>query len=292
MHNDRRDFANTLIENTILGEWFEPMLPSLEKVRFSDKKFNSLPMAAFILYGCLRQIQSISTLREHTQELFHLNPERKTFPLARSTWSDALASPTRCDILRSALMQLTRYAQQTLPDRLNHIEALGSRPVIATDASYLTESAHYYPLYTTEGGDDNQKGHMMLSHYDLRTGIPLWATTETRSMGEMKVFKREVEQNLWLNMKNAIHIVDRAFIDGRFWEQRYQACRCTMITRMKSLISYTIEKERQVNASLDNRGVLYDREVSLNNCKRRWRIIGFLTPEGIEYEYIAYSTPS
>lgn len=286
MRNDRRNFSSTVIDDTILGEWFEPMMSALEKVRFSDNKFSTLPMAAFVLFGCLRQIQSISTLREQVQELFHLNAEHGTAPLARSTWSDALASPTRREILSAALMKLTRSAQHTLPDRMSHIEGLGSRAVIATDASYLTESSHYYPRYTAEGGDDNQKGHMMLSHYDLRAGIPLWASTETRSMGEMKVFKREVEDNPWLNVKGAIHVVDRAFIDGRFWEQRYQTCRSTVITRMKSIITYTIEAAREVEPSLANQGVRYDREVTLKTGTRRWRLIGFVSPDGTEYEYL------
>lgn len=287
MYNNRRDFANTLLQDTILGEWFQPMLGSLQKVRFSDKKFSALPMESFVLFGCLRQIQSISTLREQIQDLFHLNPASAALPLARSTWSDALASSTRCNILRAALTHLTTYAQQSLPDRLAHVEGLEERPVIATDASYLRESAHYYPVYTTDGGSDNQKGHMMLSHYDLRKGIPLAATTQTQSMGEMLVFKQdELAANSWLQVNNAIHVVDRAFIDGRYWDQRYQRYRSTVITRMKSIITYTCVEDRAIAPSVSNHGVLYDREVTLKHGKKRWRLVGFLCPDGLKYEYL------
>jgi len=269
MPNKRRNFANTLIQDSVLGEWFQPMMASLDKVRFSEKKFSALPMNAFILFGCLRQIQSTPTLRGQIQDLFHLNPQRGTLPLARSTWSDALASPTRCNILSAALPHLTTYAQHSLPDRLAHVEGLGERPVIATDASYLRESAHYYPVYPTDGGSDNQKGHMMLSHYDLRTGIPLAATTQTDSIGEMLVFKQdELAANSWLRVKNAIHVVDRAFIDGRYWDQRHALYRSTVITRMKSIMKYTPVEDREINPGHANEGVLYDREVILRQGKK------------------------
>lgn len=287
MQNDRREFTHGLTENTILGEWFEPMCRALQKVRFSDNKFTALPMAAFILLGCLRQIHNANSLRDYLQALFHLNPERTTPPLARSTWSDALASKRRCDILKAALANLTEFAQQTLPDRLAPIKALGNRPVIASDASYLPESSHYRPCYPAEGGVDNQKGHMMLSHYDLRCGIPLAATTQTRSQGEMKVFKRDdLAANEWLCVKQAIHVVDRAYIDIRYWDQRYDRYRSTVITRMKSLIKATPQCERELDVTAVSEGVLYDREVTLIKSKKIWRLVGFLSPDGIDYEYL------
>jgi len=287
MVNNRRDFSNKLIQGSVLGEWFQPMITALDKVRFSDKKFSALPMSAFILFGCLRQIQSTASLRAQIQDLFHLDPQRSTPPLARSTWSDALASSQRGKTLTTALTYLIAYAQQTLPDRLAHIEGLGERPVIATDASYLHESAHYCPVYKKAGGNDNQKGHMMLSHYDLRKGIPLAATTQTRSIGEILVLKQdELAANAWLRVKNAIHVVDRAFIDGRYWDKRFEMFGSSVITRMKSILKYTVEKERSVALNQANKGVLSDREVTLKCSKRRWRLVGFRSPDGIEYEYL------
>ena len=87
---------------------------------------------------------------------------------------------------------------------------------------------------------DNQKGHMLLSHFDVRHGITLTVTTETRSLGEMRVLKREESNGLnWLRTKRAIHVVDRAFIDGRFWDQRFKLYGSTVITRMKSVLKYS-----------------------------------------------------
>ncbi len=95
MTNAKR-LANQLTEETVLGEWFHPMNRALDQVRFSEKSFASLPMREFILFGCLRQVQSVSTLREMIQSLFHANGQAVKPPVARSTLSDAfiLTSPT------------------------------------------------------------------------------------------------------------------------------------------------------------------------------------------------------
>ena len=91
--------ANQLTEETVLGEWFQPMDRALDKVRFQDKKFASLPMRAFILFGCLRQVQSIASMREMIQSLFHINEQATQPPISRSTLCDAYASYYRRDIL-------------------------------------------------------------------------------------------------------------------------------------------------------------------------------------------------
>ena len=273
---------------TVLEEWFSPMARILERCRFSDAPFKALPMAPFILSGCLRQILATSSLREYVQTLFHLDTNQTFAPIARSTWSDALASPVRRNVLRTAVVQLVEIARATLPDLLAHVEGIGSREVIATDATYQSESAHYDPHYPKpDGGNDNQKGHMLLSHFDVRHGIALNITTETRSLGEMRVLKREESSGLnWLRTKRAIHVVDRAFIDGRFWDQRFKLYDSTVITRMKSVLKYSFVKENGVALNASNEGIMYDRTVTLQSSQGTWRLIGFHSPEGIDYEYL------
>ena len=288
MPTDRRHIKQIFTTGTVLEEWFSPMTKILERCRFSDAPFKALPMAPFILSGCLRQILASSSLREYVQTLFHLDSSQTLPPLARSTWSDALASAGRKNILRPAVLQLVALARSTLPDLLAHVEGIGSREVIATDATYQSESAHYDPRYPKpDGGDDNQKGHMLLSHFDVRHGIALAVTTETRSLGEMRVLKREESNGLsWLRMQRAIHVVDRAFIDGRYWDQRFKLYRSTVITRMKSVLKYTCIKENDIAISTSNAGVLYDRSVTLQSSQGAWRLIGFRTQDGIDYEYL------
>lgn len=288
MRHQLRHIKQIFTTGTVLEEWFSPMAKILEKCRFSDAPFKALPMAEFILSGCLRQILAASSLREYVQTLFHLDTNQTLAPIARSTWSDALASSGRRDVLRPAVVQLVELARSTLPDLLAHVEGIGSREVIATDATYQTESAHYDPQYPKpDGGNDNQKGHMLLSHFDVRHGIALTVTTETRSLGEMRVLKREESSGLnWLRTKRAIHVVDRAFIDGRFWDQRFKLYDSTVITRMKSVLKYSLVKENDVAINASNEGVLYDRTVTLQSSQGTWRLIGFRSPDGIDYEYL------
>ena len=292
MPTDRRHIKQIFTTGTVLEEWFSPMTKILERCRFSDAPFKALPMAPFILSGCLRQILAASSLREYVQTLFHLDASQTLPPLARATWSDALASAGRRNILRSAVLQLVALARSTLPDLLAHVEGIGSREVIATDATYQRESAHYDPRYPKpDGGDDNQKGHMLLSHFDVRHGIALAVTTETRSLAEMRVLKREESNGLsWLRMPRAIHVVDRAFIDGRFWDQRFKLYRSTVITRMKSTLKYTCIQENALAICPSNAGVLYDRSVTLQSSQGAWRLIGFRAPDGIDYEYLTNDT--
>lgn len=63
--------TQSLLHETILHDWFHPMKNALDKVRFSDAIFQSLPMVSFMVLGGLRQLLSITTLREQVQTLFH-----------------------------------------------------------------------------------------------------------------------------------------------------------------------------------------------------------------------------
>jgi len=68
--------------------------------------------------------------------------------------------------------------------------------------------------------------------------------------------------------QNAIHVVDRAFIGDRFWEQCQQHYASTVITRMKSTLKYTVIQDNEIAAdSADNDGVLFDRQIRLQSAK-------------------------
>lgn len=287
MNIPRRNAANLFSTGTVLEEWFSPMATILGKSRLNDASYKTLPTAPFILSGCLRQITDTSSLREYIQTLFHHDINHSVTPIARATWADALASSTRRDILRQSVVQLVDMAQATLPDRLSHLKGIGSRQVIATDATYQTESAHYDPRYHADGGNDNKKGHMLLSHFDVRHGIALNVTTETRSLAEIRVLKcKESKGTNWMCTKRAIHVVDRAYVDGIYWDQRFKLYGSTVITRMKSTLIYSVVKENEVEVNITNDGILYDRTIKLQSSSGTWRLIGFHSPEGIDYEYL------
>lgn len=145
-------------------------------------------MEAFCLFGCLRHLQGIATMREQIQQLLHLT-EAQTMPVARSTYSDALSSQSRQEILQQAVAKLADQARTQLPDRLSQFDELVDRPIYAADGSHQKESAHFGRCTPKQGGEDNHKGHMMLAFYDVRLGAPVDVQLETRNQHEMLVFK-------------------------------------------------------------------------------------------------------
>jgi len=276
-----------LLNNTVLSDWFLPMQKALDKVRYSRQQFSVLSAEFFILLGCLRQLQGTKILREQIQSLFDLDEKAETVPLARSTWSDALASPSRNKILREAVQGLVTSARKELPDRLAGIEELGTRPVLCIDASYQTESSHYQPVYPGDGGTDNKKGHMNMTTYDMRAGIAVDSNTETQSIDEMRFIKEGGIAPQWTCQKKAIYVVDRAFIEARYWDVRKNKHGATVITRMKTTFKYEILEETTVATTPVNDGVVWDRTIQLNSSKQVWRLIQFLSPDGKVYEYLS-----
>ena len=114
-----------LMDQTVLSELFDPALKSLTKFRFSNDRFLSLPMEAFCLFGCLRHLRGVATLREQLQHFFHL-AEEDHMPVPRSTYSDAFSSNTRATVLQSAVDALVKIAGKMLPDRFAMIKNLGN----------------------------------------------------------------------------------------------------------------------------------------------------------------------
>jgi hypothetical protein len=278
----------SLLNQTVLNKWFEPMANALKNVNFSDNVFTSLPMKSFILFGGLRQLLSISTLREQIQNLFNFDPDASQMPLARSTWSDALASTQRNQILRQAVDILVKKARTQLADKFEKLEGVGERPIIAFDTTYLKESSHYRPLFSQDGGDDNAKGHAVLVSYDLRHGIPVGLKAETASRAEIRMHKDDYQQTIdWSQLSNAIYVVDRGFIQGRYWDSRKKLFNATMITRFKSTLSYSESSKRQIAANSCNESVVSDHEIKLVSADNAlWRLITWRSPEGLLMKYL------
>lgn len=279
--------TDSLLNDTVLHDWFQPMAQAFTKVRYSDRTFQSLPMLGYAVLGGLRQLLSIQSLREQVQTLFHWDVSAERVPVARSTWSDAMGSRTRRDLLRQATRQLVAAARHTLTDKFATIDGLAQRPILAIDATYQAESSHFVRVLPKEGGNDNQKGHMLLTYYDLRCGIPVQVKTETASLGEMRVLKEDdPDATDWSRVRQAIYVVDRAFIDGAYWDERKKSIHATVITRMKSTLAYTLTAQREVAALPCNENVLSDHVIDLTSAKQPWRLIEWQSPEGTVYRYL------
>ena len=181
---------DSLTNQTVLGELLAPVTNALRQVRGSNARSRVLSMADFIALGVLRHLQGMPTLREQVQSLLHLEPAQALrAPLARSTWSDALSSRRRRAVLEAVLAPLLSEARAVLPDRLARFAELQGRPVYATDGTYQSESAHYGRRTPGEGGEDNPKGHALLSFYDVRLGCVGDVHVDTRSRHETMLLR-------------------------------------------------------------------------------------------------------
>jgi len=94
--------THSLLQETVLQEWFQPMQQAFDKVRFSDRIFQSLPMMSYALLGRLRQLLSIETLREQVQALFHWDVSADRIP-------DLSSSFTLCSLCSLWFIVFKRY---------------------------------------------------------------------------------------------------------------------------------------------------------------------------------------
>jgi len=206
--------------------------------------------------------------------------------LARSTYSDALASDTRLCIVSDVIDRLVTAATDRLPDRLSGLEGIGGRSVYGMDCTYQDESCHFNAITPRQGGTDNSKGHLQLTVFDLRAGIPVTTDSETRSIAEIRFVKERWKYDELTQQKNSLWVVDRGFIDAGYWDIRKHNYGVTMITRMKSNLNYSVIKELKVTCSSKKQGVKRDQIIQLDSSKQPWRLISYYTDTGEYYEYL------
>jgi hypothetical protein len=277
-----------LTERTVLAELLQPGFDALGAIRASKKATPVLDMKQFLTLGVLRHLQSVDSLREQVQFLLHLDPDAETqLPLARSTWSDALSSSRRLQILTDMIPVLVRHAERVLPDRLAAIPALGTRPLYALDGTYEQPSAHFRHLPPRAGGDHNPKGHGLLTFHNLRLGVPVDVQVEIRNRHEVAVL-RDYDQSphALTRQRNALFVVDRAFIDAPFWDTKKAKLGITMITRMKSNLRLDSSEDLGITADPVNEGVLRDLRIMLSSSPQPWRLITYRTRRGGRGEFL------
>ncbi len=287
MFDRLKTLMHRLTHHTVLSDLLDPVSRALTRMRQAAVG-RTLTMPDFIALGVLRQLQGIPTLREQVQTLLHLDPETATRgPLARSTWSDALASPSRQAALAGVVPALVKEAQQVLPDRLVGIPGLGDRPVRAIDGTYQAESAHCRRCTPRQGGEDNPKGHAWLSFYNLRLGLPEDVRVETRSRHETRILRDYDEDTQALTReRRGLWLVDRGFIDAPFWDAKQRALQITMITHMKSNLCINSTEGLPLAADPANAGVLHDLRVTLASSREEWRLITYRARRGNVLQFL------
>jgi hypothetical protein len=287
MFDRLQTLMHRLTDNTVLADLLHPVTRALARVRQAAVG-RTLTMPDFIALGVLRHLQGMPTLREQVQTLLHLDPEvASRGPLARSTWSDALAAPSRQAVLAAVVPALVQAARQVLPDRLVGIPGLGDRPVRAIDGTYQAESAHFRRRTPQQGGEDNAKGHALLSFYNLRLGVPEAVRVDTRSRHETRIL-RDYDQDpqALTRERRGLWLVDRAFIDAPFWDAKQRALQLTLITRMKSNLSVDSTEGLPIADDPANAGVMKDLRVTLSSSRENWRLITYHPRRGGELQFL------
>jgi hypothetical protein len=277
-----------LTDKTVFADLLAPVERVLARVRTAHGLGRTLPMRDFIALGVLRHLQGMGSLREQVQTLLHLDPAPGArAPMARSTWSDALCSPARLAVLKATLPGLVAEAAAVLPDRLADIPGLGRRPVRAIDGTYQGESAHFRRCTPKEGGRDNPKGHALLSFYNLRLGVPEDVQVETRSRHETAILRDyDRSPQALTRARDTLFLVDRAFIDARFWDAKKAKYAITIITRMKANLRIDSTEDRGVAPDPVNTGVQRDLCVMLSSSPQPWRLITYRTRRGHVVEFL------
>ncbi|MCP4407800.1 MAG: transposase [Gammaproteobacteria bacterium] len=277
-----------LTQDTVLGELLVPAINALDYSRAHFAIFRAISMGDFITLGVLRHLKGTQSLRALVQELAHEVDEVEHPPMARSTWGDALGSRPRLNVLRDVRDSLLSAVARSCPDRLSGIDGLGTRAVYAMDGSYQKESAHYARKTPAEGGEDNDKGHCLLSFYDVRMGCVADVAVETRSRHEIPIMKDyDKTGGALTQVKGALWVVDRAFIDAQFWDAKKRKLGVTMITRMKSNLSIDSNEHREVAKRGCNEGVVSDQQITLKSSGEFWRLIRYRSRRGGEVEFLS-----
>lgn len=289
--NDNRltSLMNKLTDHTVFADLLKPVERALDKIRLGHADGRVLPMRDFVALGVLRHLKGMHTLREQIQALLHLDPGQPDKPpLARSTWSDALSAGSRRTVLQALVPKLVIEAKAVLPDRLANLPGLGQRPVRAIDGTYQHESAHYRRRAPKDGGTDNPKGHALLSFYNLRLGVPEDVYVDTRNRHESLLLRDYDRQASALTgQRNTLWLVDRAFIDGRFWDRKKIELGQAMITRMKSNLQYTVKHSRVIDQDKPvNEGIVRDQQIQLNSAEQPWRRIRLVSRRGRSVEFL------
>jgi hypothetical protein len=86
--------------------------------------------------------------------------------------------------------------------------------------------------------------------------------------------------------RDALFVVDRAFIDAAFWDLKKAKLGITMMTRMKSNLRLDSTEALEVAPDPANEGVLRDLRVGLSSSRQPWRLITDRTRRGRRVEFL------
>ncbi|EGV18519.1 hypothetical protein [Thiocapsa marina] len=126
-----------------------------------------------------------------------------------------------------------------------------------------------------------------MSFYHLRLGVTEDVQVETRSRHETATLRDyDRSPGALTRERYTLFLVDRAFIDARFWDAKKAAGAITIITRMKASLRIDSTEGLGVDADPLNAGVQRDLRVMLASSPESWRLITYRTRRGHVVEFL------
>jgi hypothetical protein len=202
---------DSLMNQTVLGELLAPVARALAQIRGTDTVSRVLSMADFIGLGVLRHLQGMRTLREQVQSLLHWEPGTAlrapagTFHLVGRA---VLAPPPRS--LAGSDGAVARRGTGGAAGSSGAIPCPARAPGVCDGWGRIRAKAHTTGgVRPRQGGEDNPKGHALLSFYDVRLGCPTDVHVDTRSRHETALL-RDYDQSAqpMTRHKGALWLVD------------------------------------------------------------------------------------
>jgi len=154
------------------------------------------------------------------------------------------------------------------------------------DGTYQAESCHFKKVTPSQGGTDSSKGHLQLTVFNLRTGVPVDTDIDVSSISEIRFVKERWASRELTTQKNSLWVVDRGFIDASYWDKRKRKFNVTSITRMKENLNYHVIKKIKVTRSNKKQGIKSDQLIQLDSSKETWRLIEYKSDTGESYQYL------
>ena len=250
---------------------------------------SSLSDELFVNSGINRIFSQCKTGREFLQK----SDEMFNIKISRSTFSDAMHSLRRLDLVRQvASLNYGALDQELISDEidyLNEFEEIKGYDVFSVDGHYIEHSSHT---------GKNEKGKVYapgnLYALNMRNGLMqhfACVSDGTVKNHEMPIFRNrmQIENSFNNTKKKTIWINDRAFLDYRWWaKQKKNGIYAISRLKTNSSILYCgdlkFDSDDPVNA-----GVISDRLGGASSSGTTMRIITYIDPETGE-EMTFYTT--
>ena len=261
------------LENQNLQEMLSDQLEQC--LRHHTRTCKGLPDMTFIL-ACLKRV---ITHNQSGRDFLQFLNEVEDQDVRRSTFFDAIKSKRRCHTVSemSHLHHelLSNLLTSTGVDHLAGFPELEDYEVFSADGHFIKHSSH---LNKENNGKVYAAGNIYAQN--IRNGLTQLLTPVTDGSAkkhEIPHFKQAVD--MISSTKKIIWVLDRAYIDHRWWEKQKGQKR-NIISRTKSnkSVLYCGNLDFDINDPV-NAGVVSDRIGGFSNTRSTMRIIDYIVPE-------------